>query len=238
MWSLYRVFNALYRAPLPHTSGPYPITAGDHPRIPAPSRPLTAGTERSVLGQPGSASSVLFVNQLGGRTAIIVPVPEAEPMVRSWRQDHDNSAQHGVPAHITLLFPFRHTAALDEALPDLADITSTFRRRPFRLTHVGVFPSVTWLAPEPASLFRDMTRDLVDRFPDCQPYGGAFAEPTPHLTVIDHTRSRDASPTAHRDFLELADRSLPIDATLAEVRLIMEADDGNWSTHTAFPLTS
>lgn len=183
-------------------------------------------------------SSVPVVDQRGGRTAIIVPVPEAEWLVRSWRHDHDNSAQHGVPAHITLLFPFRHATAFDDPLPELAEITSTFRRQPFRLTHVGVFPSVTWLAPDPPALFREMTGCLVDRFPDCRPYGGAFAEPTPHLTVIDHTRVPDASPTAHRDFLDLADRSLPIDATLAEIRLIVEGDDGTWSTHTSFLLTS
>ena len=39
-------------------------------------------------------------------TALVIAVPEAEPLVSDWRAQHDWSAQRGVPAHITLLYPF------------------------------------------------------------------------------------------------------------------------------------
>jgi hypothetical protein len=41
-----------------------------------------------------------------GESAIIVPVPAVEPLVSQWRQRFDVSARHGVPAHITVLYPF------------------------------------------------------------------------------------------------------------------------------------
>src|SRR5581483_5248567 len=49
------------------------------------------------------------------RTALIVAVPEAEPSVRDLRLAHDSSAALGVPAHVTILFPFAHPDGLDEA---------------------------------------------------------------------------------------------------------------------------
>ena len=39
-------------------------------------------------------------------SALLVEVPEAEPLVRQWRMDLDPHAALGVPAHITVLFPF------------------------------------------------------------------------------------------------------------------------------------
>ena len=39
-------------------------------------------------------------------TALIVVVPEAEPLVGAVRLRHDESARLGAPAHITVLFRF------------------------------------------------------------------------------------------------------------------------------------
>ena len=39
-------------------------------------------------------------------TAVLVPVPEAERVVSSHRSRLDGAAALGVPAHVTVLFPF------------------------------------------------------------------------------------------------------------------------------------
>ena len=49
------------------------------------------------------------------RSALIVAVPEVEPLVGDWRSRYDN-ATLGVPAHVTLLFPFVPAAQLDDVL--------------------------------------------------------------------------------------------------------------------------
>ena len=41
------------------------------------------------------------------RGTLMVPVPEAEPLVGRWRIEHDPPARSGIPAHITCSFPFR-----------------------------------------------------------------------------------------------------------------------------------
>ena len=39
-------------------------------------------------------------------SAVIVPVPEVEPPVRDLRRELDPSAAGGVPAHVTVMYPF------------------------------------------------------------------------------------------------------------------------------------
>ena len=49
-------------------------------------------------------------------SALVIVVPEAEPLVSDWRAQYDWSAQRGVPAHITLLYPFAPTEKVDGEL--------------------------------------------------------------------------------------------------------------------------
>jgi len=53
-------------------------------------------------------------------------------------------------------------------------------------SHLDRFPSgVLFLAlsDEADEAVREVTRQLVAAFPTCQPYGGEFPDPHPHLTV-------------------------------------------------------
>jgi len=117
-------------------------------------------------------------------TALVLRVPEAEGLVSTWRLKYDPSAVHGMPAHITVLFPFRPLDSIDEAC--VARLGSIFAASgPLRLTlsHTARFPGALWLAPEPAEPIARLTNTLAAAFPDCPPYGGAFPDPIPHLTV-------------------------------------------------------
>jgi 2'-5' RNA ligase len=126
----------------------------------------------------------------GGETAFVVLVPEAEARVAALRARHDPAAARGVPAHVTLLYPFRpparvHRGVLRRAAAALAG------QRPFdfRFATLGSFPGVVWLAPEPAAPFVAMTRALARAFPDRPPYGGLYADVVPHLTVAHGTEA-------------------------------------------------
>ncbi|WP_079312549.1 hypothetical protein [Microbispora sp. GKU 823] len=39
-------------------------------------------------------------------TALVVEVPSAEPLVRGLRERYDSFAAYGMPAHVTVLYPF------------------------------------------------------------------------------------------------------------------------------------
>lgn len=81
----------------------------------------------------------------------MLPVPEAEPLVGRWRLEHDPTARSGVPAHITLLSPFRPASWLGEQ--DVAELAAFFRAvqpATFALTHFGDYPGILTLRLEPA----------------------------------------------------------------------------------------
>ena len=58
------------------------------------------------------------------RSALLVAVPEAEPAVAEHRARLDSSARDGVPAHLTVLYPFLPPASIDRAV--LASLRGLF----------------------------------------------------------------------------------------------------------------
>ena len=50
------------------------------------------------------------------RTGLIVEVPDAELVVAHWREQLDPHAMLGVPAHVTVLFPFAAPDRIDEGI--------------------------------------------------------------------------------------------------------------------------
>jgi 2'-5' RNA ligase len=122
-------------------------------------------------------------------SCLIVPVPELESVVRPRLErrspDHLFPATEDVHAHVTLLAPFAGEGELDDGMSaELASLFADVTSFEFRLTRVAEFPGgVMYLTPEPAGPFRQLTHELWQRFPEYPPYGGAFDEVVPHLTV-------------------------------------------------------
>jgi hypothetical protein len=165
----------------------------------------------------------------GGETAIVVLVPEAEPAAGDWRREHTSDGARGMPAHVTVLYPFAPEPDLD-AVRALAARAEPFR---FTLRAVREWPDgVVYLEPDPAAPFIGLTRALVERFPDHQPYEGAFTvdEVVPHLTVV-HTDDGAVRADAAASVAE----SLPIRCDANEIWLMHEVN-GRWQRHTPFRL--
>ena len=74
-------------------------------------------------------------------SSLAVLVPEAELLVSSFRGRYDPSAAAGMPAHITLLYPFKPPGELGEAeIGTLNQCLSGFQRFNFSLTTTRRFP--------------------------------------------------------------------------------------------------
>jgi hypothetical protein len=157
------------------------------------------------------------------RTALIVPVPEAEPTVGVLRLRHDPSAARGVPAHVTVLFPFLPPEEIDMAVLEV--VFAGFPAFEFELDRVERFDDgVVWLRPEPSAPFVDLTAVVQEHWPDYPPYEGAFDEVVPHLTV-------SASGPVELDLPK------PIAARATEVALYVEDEaTGDWSHLASFAL--
>lgn len=121
-----------------------------------------------------------------GSTGLVVTVPEAADAVAALRAEHDPSVAYGVPVHVTVLYPWLAESDIDEATrAQLAEFAAGQQPFDVELSGAGRFPGVAWLAPRPADRFVALTSAVWARWPHAAPYGGRFAEATPHLTVAD-----------------------------------------------------
>ena len=152
-------------------------------------------------------------------------VPEAEPFVGELRRSSTPSGREGMEAHVTVLAPFRHASALDDdALVVLARLFAEHAAFDFELASVERFDEGTvYLAPVPPKPFVALTEAVTARFPEHEPYGGAFEYAVPHLTV-----GRDVECVV----------PLPIRATARGVALVRRGDDLRWHVWHSFPLRS
>lgn len=194
---------------------------------------VTSGHAELYFGYPiATADAPELVEPV--ESALIVAVPEAEAVVGVHRAALDEAASWGVPAHITVLYPFLPPGRIDYRVR--AALGTLFAARPafeVVLSRVDWFGTeVLWLAPTPDEPFRELTSAVWARFPDAPPYHGEFEDVIPHLTVGHHAPLAALRATAD----DLAGR-LPITAAVRSVRLI-EGTIGRipWRTVAEFPL--
>jgi hypothetical protein len=153
------------------------------------------------------------------RTAVIAPVPAVADLVEEHRLKLDASAGWGVPAHVTVLYPFVDPAAVvPDLLTRLAAATRLVSAFDCRFEQTRWFgEEVLWLQPEPPEPFRRLTTVIWQAFPDFPPYAGRYAEVIPHLTIADGSRGGLAA----RQAVEQAVRTgLPRPATIDRLLLI------------------
>jgi 2'-5' RNA ligase superfamily len=178
--------------------------------------------------------------RLDWESALLVLVPAAEPAVGEHRARLDASARDGVPAHLTVLYPFLPAGLIDNAvLALLAGLFAGVRAFRFTLDRVDWFgDDVVWLGPRDEAPFRALTELAFAAFPSCPPYGGQYADVIPHLTV----GHRGGMP-ALRAAGEAVRHRLPVEAAATEVTLMtgpppgnLDIPPGQWRTMAAFGL--
>jgi hypothetical protein len=147
-----------------------------------------------------------------GGSAVLVPVPEAERVVSPHRSRLDGAAALGVPAHVTVLYPFVPPPAITPSVVDALAVAVA------SVSAFGCeFGATAWL-------------------PGYRHYGGAHADPVPHLTVGDRPAGGDAELRA----AEAAVRpQLPVRAQVRRVWLMTgRPSPGSWRTLAELPLAT
>jgi 2'-5' RNA ligase len=165
-------------------------------------------------------ADIALMRGLGERsvTTLIVPVPAADRLV------HESARDAGMPAHITLLYPFLEPGEVDEDVEaELGLLFAGERAFDFELTDVGLFPGVVYVAPNPVAPFVALTELLARRWPENPPYGGSFNDIVPHLTVAHGARVPSG-----------LDKLLPLPARAAEAWLVTRAGS-RWVKRASFP---
>src|SRR5215469_755291 len=170
----------------------------------------------------------------GPQSGLIIEVPEAEPAVRQLRECFDASAPRGVPAHITILFPFMPPETIDAAaLAGLEELFADVSRFRFVLDHTDWFgDDVLWLGPSDPRPFRALTQRVFLAYPAYPPFEGQFDDVVPHLTVghghpLSALRSAEDSVRA----------CLPIEGSVTAVTLVtQQSAGGRWARIALFNL--
>lgn len=169
-------------------------------------------------------------------SALIAVVPEAEPLVASFRQRFDPSAAAGVPAHITVLYPFRDSNMLDDEV--IESLRRCFRLHSpiaFQLTDLRRFNNAgLYLAPDPSEPFRQLTLAVWRLFPENPPYSGKWPDIVPHLSVAYSEQDKELDNLAV-DIGRKLKHHLPVKATTLEV-LLIENRGGRWARRETFRL--
>lgn len=168
------------------------------------------------------------------QTGLVIVIAEAETRFGPMRRKYDRQANFGVPAHVTVLFPFMPPELVDAEVR--RRLKHLFKRHsPFvcQLTRVERFPATTYLAPASAAPFVELTRAVVREFPQYPPYGGAHPGDIPHLTIA-HGDAQAAHLAQDEARAEL-DREGPVTTLCGSVRLL-ENSTGQWRTMDEFPL--
>jgi len=154
--------------------------------------------------------------------------------VERFRRRLDPSSRYGMPAHVTVLFPFVSPAEITDDVEE--ELRTVFAGHPsfdFALSDVRWFDDrVVYLAPTPAEPFRQLTMSVWDRFPACLPYEGAYPDVVPHVCI-----GEDAPGILMRGAGWLVGRRLPLQGRVTEVWLMTVGDpEPTYRLRTAFPL--
>lgn len=162
-------------------------------------------------------------------SAIVVRI-RVPPAIERLRRAHDRAARLGVPAHITINYPFVAPAGLTPAVrAELAAIASEFRTFPVTFAEAARWRGVVYLEPRPSSPFTGLIDRVVACFPEHPPYAGSISEVIPHLTVVE------SDDVALDEILTAARGALPFEANAAGLEVLVEGDDGRWRRRWRLP---
>jgi 2'-5' RNA ligase len=164
-------------------------------------------------------------------SAVLVHLPEAEPVVGKWRLHHTYDAPLGIPPHVTLLVPFVPAEELSQVEDRLARLLG--QAEPFGVTfeRPARFPTVLYLEPQPSEPFTALTEAIAQEWPEHPPYEGEHETVIPHLTVAE---SEDEE-LLRRIEADVAPK-LPVRAQVSEAQLYVEDASGRWHQRRALPL--
>ena len=190
---------------------------------------------RTVAG-PVEVAGATTRDRAVARSALIVRVDPAQAVVAALRARYDPAARLGVPAHITVLFPFMPPRQIDAAVR--RRIQAAVRSVPvfaYTLAQTGRFPDTLYLVPEPSAPFIALTRALADEFVQYPPFGAAHDSIVPHLTVVHG--DADAAALVQPELAGALERHGPISAICREVELIQNST-GRWEWMRSFALAA
>ena len=166
------------------------------------------------------------------QSALIVPIELPAPLA-AVRARFGATTSPGLPAHVTILFPFipvdNLNPSVGAAVTELAAAREPFRAR---FDQVQRQDAMVWLLPAQQEPFLELTAAVVARWSAYQPYRGAFESLIAHLTLVE-----SSSHVIVRATLAALEDG-PFEVLVEELQLIGEVESGGWRELDRFRLGS
>ncbi len=166
-----------------------------------------------------------------GQSAVIVPI-DLPAQLAAVRALEDPMARLGVPAHVTILFPFLPTEALTPAVRSvLAGVAAEASPFTALFERVERREQMVWLVPTDQEPFLRLTERVSSLWPEHPPYGGAHDELVAHLTLVDAPTAR-LQDAVHAEAVKAG----PFEVRVDELAVVAETPQGTWRTRWRLPL--
>lgn len=164
----------------------------------------------------------------GDDTALIIAV-RLPPALERLRQRGVRDAGQGLPAHVTLLYPFLDPSRIGpDVLTAIHRVTDRVDAFTYRLVGRGTWPGTLYATVEPERPFRSLFEALAAAFPSHPIYRGRFPF-IPHVTIADDVAGGDDDIAADPAWADLPVRLVARGADL----LVREPD--RWSVRHHLP---
>jgi 2'-5' RNA ligase len=170
-------------------------------------------------------------------SAIDIHLESLEALIAPWRQATVEVAVKGVPPHITLLYPWRVAPLSEEDAREVQKVLEQYPSFEIQLAKVSHFGKrVIYLALNERSekAVKELMQVLFRAFPETPPYGGAFSDPTPHLTIAK-AKDDETFEQMMAEITRVLAPKLPIKHQVSGVSVIEEAEDGYWHLRALVP---
>ncbi len=164
-------------------------------------------------------------------TALILRVA-LPPRLEALRMRSVPDAADGLPAHLTVAYPFAEAGSIDDGVVALVrDVVARHAPWTMRLVERRRWPDTVYASIDPDGPAIALQADLATAFPSLPIYGGTIDVFVPHVTVAEGEAADDPDIDA-----DPAWNDLPISIAVSEVELIVRGEDGGWASTRTFPL--
>lgn len=165
-----------------------------------------------------------------GTTAVVIVLPAAAPLLDAASRIDPALVRRGVPAHVSLLYPFVPESALtDQDEKGVRSLAASFPAADLLLEEVVTASGFVAVAVPGLQTIVDTFRT---QWPGLRPYKGRFgAQPAAHVTVAMGADN----PTAAAHVRAAIDSLLPLHTRATAVQLVVLTEEG-WEPRFTVPL--
>jgi 2'-5' RNA ligase superfamily len=108
-----------------------------------------------------------------GQTGLVIPVPAADAVLAAVGARYPGTVREGVPAHVSLLYPFVAAAELDERVTSaLGELLAEQAPMPVQFAECYCREGFVALCPDPIDGLKELMSKAHRRWPDVVAYEG------------------------------------------------------------------